>query len=72
VHSSSVDDYCSVIDDLTLEIQQLRKEVKRYKQPGPALLHKDKLFEIKVHRLPQKQKRQLEENSIIIKLVLQE
>ncbi|KAH7205486.1 frequency clock protein [Fusarium redolens] len=59
-HSSSVDDYRSVIDDLTLEIQQLRKELKRYKQPGPALLHKDKLFEIKVHGLPQKKKRELE------------
>ncbi|KAL5603754.1 hypothetical protein FOVSG1_006504 [Fusarium oxysporum f. sp. vasinfectum] len=59
-HSSSVDDYRSVIDDLTLEIQQLRKELKRYKQTGPALLHKDKLFEIKVHGLPQKKKRELE------------
>jgi hypothetical protein len=60
VHSSSVDDYRSVIDDLTLEIQQLKKEIKRYKQPGPALLHEDKLFEIKVHGLPQKKKRELE------------
>ncbi|KAG7419726.1 Frequency clock protein [Fusarium oxysporum f. sp. rapae] len=59
-HSSSVDDYRSVIDDLTLEIQQLRKELKRYKQSGPAMLHKDKLFEIKVHGLPQKKKRELE------------
>ncbi|KAF4456204.1 hypothetical protein F53441_1623 [Fusarium austroafricanum] len=59
-HSSSSDDYRSVIDDLTLEIQQLRKELKRYKQPGPALLHKDKLFEIKLYGLPQKKKRELE------------
>lgn len=59
-HSSSVDDYRSVIDDLTLEIQQLRKELKHYKQSGPAMLHKDKLFEIKVHGLPQKKKRELE------------
>ncbi|EWZ29284.1 frequency clock protein [Fusarium oxysporum Fo47] len=59
-HSSSVDDYRSVIDDLTLEIQQLRKELRRYKQPGPATLRKDKLFEIKVHGLPQKKKRELE------------
>ncbi|RKK58975.1 Frequency clock protein [Fusarium oxysporum] len=58
--SSSVDDYRSVIDDLTLEIQQLRKELKRHKQPGPALLHQDKLFEIKVYGLPQKKKRELE------------
>ncbi|KAF5711446.1 hypothetical protein FMUND_8962 [Fusarium mundagurra] len=59
-HSNSSDDYRGVIDDLTLEIQQLRKELKRYKQPGPALLHKDKLFEIKVYGLPQKKKRELE------------
>ncbi|KAF4341813.1 hypothetical protein FBEOM_4270 [Fusarium beomiforme] len=59
--SSSGDDYRSVIDDLTLEIQQLRKKLKRYKQPGPASLRKDKLFEIKVHGLPQKKKRELED-----------
>ncbi|KAF4446035.1 hypothetical protein F53441_10281 [Fusarium austroafricanum] len=59
-HSNSSDDYRGVIDDLTLEIQQLRKELKRYKQPGPAMLHKDKLFEIKVYGLPQKKKRELE------------
>ncbi|KAF9766373.1 hypothetical protein IL306_001238, partial [Fusarium sp. DS 682] len=57
---SSVDDYRSVIDDLTLEIQQLKKELKRHKQSGPALLHKDKLFEIKDYGLPQKKKRELE------------
>ncbi|KAK2666358.1 hypothetical protein RAB80_018015 [Fusarium oxysporum f. sp. vasinfectum] len=55
-HSSSSDDYRSVIDDLTLEIQQLKKELKRYKQPGPALLHKDKPFEIKVYGLRQKKR----------------
>lgn len=60
MHSSIVDDYRSVIDDLTLEIQQLKKEIKRYKHPGPALLHKDKLFEIKIHGLSQKKKRELE------------
>ncbi|EWZ27950.1 frequency clock protein [Fusarium oxysporum Fo47] len=59
-HSSSVDGHRSVIDDLTLEIQQLRKELKRHKQSGPATLQKDKLFEIKVHGLPQMKKRELE------------
>ncbi|KAL5603364.1 hypothetical protein FOVSG1_006114 [Fusarium oxysporum f. sp. vasinfectum] len=59
-HSSSVDDYRNVIDDLTLEIQQLKREIKLYKQPGPAMLHKDKLFEIKVHGLSQKKQRELE------------
>lgn len=59
-HSSSADDYRSVIDDLTVEIQKLREELKRYKQSGPDLLRKEKLFEIKVHGLPKKKKRELE------------
>ncbi|KAF5002694.1 hypothetical protein FGRMN_232 [Fusarium graminum] len=59
-HSSSADDYRSVIDDLTIEIQKLREELKRYKNTGPGMLRKDKLFEIKVHGLPKKKKRELE------------
>ncbi|KAM0192048.1 hypothetical protein ACHAPQ_002800 [Fusarium lateritium] len=59
-HSSSADDYRSVIDDLTVEIQKLREELKRYKNTGPGMLQMDKLFEIKVHGLPKKKKRELE------------
>lgn len=59
-HSSSTDDYRSVIDDLTVEIQRLKEELKKYKQLGPGLLKKDKLFEIKVHGLPKRKKRELE------------
>ncbi|KAM0561758.1 hypothetical protein ACHAPJ_002927 [Fusarium lateritium] len=59
-HSSSADDYRSVIDDLTVEIQKLREELKRYKHTGPDMLRKEKLFEIKVHGLPKKKKRELE------------
>ncbi|KAF5965043.1 putative period clock protein FRQ [Fusarium bulbicola] len=59
-HSSSADDYRSVIDDLTVEIQKLREELKRYKNTGPDMLRKEKLFEIKVHGLPKKKKRELE------------
>lgn len=58
--SSSADDYRSVIDDLTVENKRLKEELKRYKQFGPDLLRKDKLFEIKVHGLPRKKKRELE------------
>ncbi|CRK26669.1 hypothetical protein BN1723_018283, partial [Verticillium longisporum] len=47
--SSSTGDYRSVIDDLTVEIQKLKDELKKYKQSGPDLLKRDKLFEIKVH-----------------------
>jgi hypothetical protein len=59
-HSSSADDYRSVIDDLTIENQRLKEELKRYKQFGPDLLRKERLFEIKVHGLPKRKKRELE------------
>lgn len=59
-HSSSADDYRSVIDDLTIENKRLKEELKRYKQFGPDPLRKDKLFEIKFHGLPNKKKRELE------------
>ncbi|ROT35813.1 hypothetical protein SODALDRAFT_282720 [Sodiomyces alkalinus F11] len=58
--SSSTDDYRSVIDDLTVEIQKLKEELKRYKQLGPDMLKKEKLFEIKMHGLPKRKKRELE------------
>ncbi|WQF78596.1 Putative frequency clock protein [Colletotrichum destructivum] len=59
-HSSSADDYRSVIDDLTIEIKRLKDELKRYKQKGPEMMKRDKLFEIKVHGLPKRKKRELE------------
>ncbi|EWZ28474.1 hypothetical protein FOZG_17786 [Fusarium oxysporum Fo47] len=42
-HSNSVDDYRSIIDDLTLEIRHLKKELKHHKKLGPVALHEDKL-----------------------------
>nr|Q01115.1 RecName: Full=Frequency clock protein [Leptosphaeria australiensis]AAB96844.1 frequency clock protein [Leptosphaeria australiensis] len=59
-HSSSADDYRSVIDDLTVEIQRLKEELKRYKQFGSDVMKNEKLFEIKVHGLPKRKKRELE------------
>lgn len=59
-HSSSADDYRSVIDDLTIENKRLKEELKRYKQFGPDMLRKEKLFEIKVHGLARRKKRELE------------
>jgi len=59
-HSSSADDYRSVIDDLTVEIKRLKDELKGYKQRGPELMKQDRLFEIKVHGLPKRKKRELE------------
>jgi hypothetical protein len=59
-HSSSADEYRSVIDDLTVEIQRLKEELKRYKQLGPDVMKKEKLFELKVHGLPKRKKLELE------------
>ncbi|KAL4723499.1 hypothetical protein ACLX1H_009134 [Fusarium chlamydosporum] len=53
-------DYRGIIDDLTVEIQQLKKELKRYKNPGPTQLYNDELFEVRVHGLSQKKKRELD------------
>lgn len=58
--SSGSDDYRSVIDDLTIEIQRLKEQLKRYKQLGSEHMKKEKLFEIKVHGLPKRKKRELE------------
>ncbi|PSR97752.1 frequency clock protein [Coniella lustricola] len=59
-HSSSADDFRSVIDDLTIENRRLKEELKRFKQYGPDPMRKDKLFEIKYHGLPKKKKMELE------------
>ncbi|KAI1504110.1 frequency clock protein [Biscogniauxia marginata] len=59
-HSSSADDYRSVIDDLTIENKRLKEELKKYRHMGPDSLRKDKLFEVKFHGLPGRKKRELE------------
>lgn len=43
-----------------MEIQKLKDELRRYKQNGPDMLRKEKLFEIKMHGLPKRKKRELE------------
>ncbi|KAF5235324.1 hypothetical protein FAUST_7161 [Fusarium austroamericanum] len=57
-HSSSSNNHRSVINDLAVEAQKVREKMKRYKQPGPAVLHKNKLFEIKVHGLSKEKKKE--------------
>lgn len=58
--SSSAEDFRSVIDDLTIENKRLKESLKKYKQFGRDLLREDKLFELKIHGLPRKKKRELE------------
>lgn len=43
-----------------MEIQKLKEQLKRHKQQGPDMLRKDKLFEIKIHGLPKRKRRELE------------
>lgn len=58
--SSSGDGFRGIIDDLTVENRRLRDELKKYKQMGPDSLRREKLFEVKVHGLPSRRKRELE------------
>ncbi|KAI1659481.1 frequency clock protein [Daldinia decipiens] len=60
-HSNqSADEFRSVIDDLTVENKRLKEELRKYKQMGPDSLRRDKLFEVKVHGLSSRKKRELE------------
>ncbi|KAI1803063.1 frequency clock protein [Daldinia bambusicola] len=60
-HSNqSADEFRSVIDDLTVENKRLKEELRKYKQMGPDSLRREKLFEVKVHGLSSRKKRELE------------
>ncbi|KAJ2893710.1 Frequency clock protein [Zalerion maritima] len=60
VTTSSAEDYRSVIDDLTIEIKRLKEELRKHKQNVPDALKKDALFEVRVHGLNNRKKRELE------------
>jgi len=60
---SSVGDYRSVIDDLTIENQKLKQELRKLKKPNDTPhLEKDKLFEVRIHgKLSAHKRRELED-----------
>ncbi|KAL3952716.1 hypothetical protein ACCO45_012659 [Purpureocillium lilacinum] len=60
-HNNGVDDYRNVIDDLTVQIHQLKAELRRYKEKGPKTLRTEEVFEIKIHDIPKRKKRELED-----------
>lgn len=60
MQNTSNHDYISVIDDLTDEVQKLKDKLRRHKQHRLDVLNKDKLFEIHVHALSNRKKRELE------------
>lgn len=60
-HGSDVDAFRSVIDDLTIENRKLKERLRRYEQSYDMQLERDKLFEVKIHGLAPRKKRELEE-----------
>ena len=58
---SSTGDFRSVIDDLTIENRKLKERLRKYEVSHSAHLEKDMLFEVKIHGLPAKKRRELEE-----------
>ena len=57
----SIEDYRSVIDDLTVENRLLREKLERYERLHWSHLQHGKLFEVKIHGLPDHKKRELEQ-----------
>lgn len=58
---SSSEEYRSIIDDLTIENQKLKEKLKKYGRSTVAHLESQKLFEIKIHSLSARKRRELEE-----------
>jgi hypothetical protein len=50
-----------VIDDLTIENKKLKEKLRKYEKAQSTHLEKDKLFEVKIHGLPGRKRRELEE-----------
>lgn len=61
-NSSDSGEYRSVIDDLTIENRKLKERLRQYEGSSSSPhLDKDRLFEVKIHGLPAKKRRELEE-----------
>lgn len=58
--NSDSEDYRSVIDDLTVENKKLKRKLRKYERLLCTHLQQDKLFEVKVHGLSVRQKKELE------------
>jgi hypothetical protein len=59
-NGSSADDYRSVIDDLTIENKKLKAKLRKYEKAQNPHLEKDRLFEVKIHSLTARKRRELE------------
>ncbi|KAG4437018.1 hypothetical protein IFR05_007522 [Cadophora sp. M221] len=59
---SSIGDYRSVIDDLTIENRKLKQELRKLKKSNETQLQEDKLFEVKIHAtLSTRKRKELED-----------
>ena len=56
-----MEDFRSVIDDLTIQNKKLKRRLKRFEKLHDAHLQDEKLFEVRVHGLAPNKKRELEE-----------
>lgn len=61
MNSESVEDFRSVIDDLTVANKKLKQKLKKYEKLHDTHLQDEKLFEVRFHGLPDHKKRELEE-----------
>lgn len=50
-----------IIDDLTIEIKELKRKLRRYKKNDIRPMHVDKVMEVRTHGLSTSKKRQLED-----------
>ncbi|KAJ3497954.1 hypothetical protein NLG97_g1504 [Lecanicillium saksenae] len=60
LRNSYHEDYAHIIDDLTVELRQLKKELRSQKAQGPRSLRNMQLFEININNLSTSKKRKLE------------
>jgi hypothetical protein len=58
---SSTEDFRSVIDDLTIANKKLKQKLRKYEKVHDAHLQDDKLFEVKIHGLPDHKKKELQD-----------
>ncbi|OAQ58248.1 frequency clock protein domain-containing protein [Pochonia chlamydosporia 170] len=60
VHSDDADDYRQIIDDLTVEIQGLKRQLRQHRQQQVSSQQQDALFEVKVYYLSEQEKQTLD------------
>lgn len=60
LNRDSSEDYRSVIDDLTIQNQRLKRKLRKYERLYSSHLQKDKLFEVTFHGLSAEKRRELE------------